>query len=62
VQLGAEVAQVQRRVQRAVAPVRQQHRHRVADEGLGAQLPVADLDVQFKQTLAGAQVSAFGHD
>ncbi len=60
-QLGAEVAEVERRVQGAVTPVRQHHRHRIAKKVLLIEQPRFMRAIDFKQSFASRDISAVGH-
>ena len=62
VQLGAEVAPVQGRVQGAVAAIVQQHGDGVAGKLHQRQLPGAGrIDIEPEQALAGAEIRALSH-
>src|SRR3546814_13912817 len=60
VQLGAEVAEVQRRIEAAVAAVLQEGAHRIAEEAeIARRLPPVALDEE--QALPGRHKEFFGH-
>src|SRR5690606_7516900 len=60
VQLGTEVAEVQRRVERAVARVLQESAHRIAEKAdIARRLPPAAVDQE--ETLAGRHKEFFSH-
>src|SRR3546814_9878713 len=60
VQLHAEVAEVERRIERAVATVLQEGAHRIAEEAeIARRLPAASLDQE--QALAGRHEEFFSH-
>jgi hypothetical protein len=54
-QLGAEMAEIERGVERAVS-IRENRGHRIAEEMRIDDLPVAVTPCEFEQTLAGADM------